>query len=364
MATFALSFVACSDDGEVGAEYNRASTISVVKSDVLFSANAGTGTVVVRSQNPISFKSSSEWCKATALNDSTLQVAVDVNESNIGRSSQITIKAGVDSVNVTVQQQGFYLQSDMSTGAVFGDEASRKAFAFSFSGTPTITSTVDWLSASIEGDSLVVNVTDNETGHMRKGYVKYTFGSYKDSVQVAQYDFDKDLAGNYYFAYYNASGKLYYFLGKLQQSGGDYVLSIPQLGFDIPVAFDAVNHQITISAGSYIGDYNTGETSYPTYTILGSSEAGYLTYTTSVEYTATFEYDEEEGVTFAEFADVGSWTYTIDYLQFYCFESKPLVWANRVGSIVIMYDPFLEKMDDSAGVRKNSFAPAKLPILK
>ena len=85
MATLALSFVACSDDDEVGAEYNRASTISVVKSDVLFSASAGTGTVVVKSQGPITFSSASDWCKATALNDSTVQVSVDNNETNNGR---------------------------------------------------------------------------------------------------------------------------------------------------------------------------------------------------------------------------------------------------------------------------------------
>lgn len=364
MATLALSFIACSDDDEVGAEYNRASTISVVKSDVLFSASAGTGTVVVRSQSPISFVSSSEWCKATALDDSTLQVAVDDNASNIGRSSQITIKAGVDSVNVTVQQQGFYVQSDMSTGATFGDEACRKAYAFSTSGTPTVTSTVDWLSASIEGDSLVVSSTANETGHLRKGYVKYTFGDYKDSVQVTQFDFDTDLAGNYYLAYSDDNGKLRALLGVLQQSGDDYVLSLPQLDFNIPVAFDAVNHQLTISAGSYVGDYTYGGTVYPTYTILGSSEAGYMTWAKSVKYAATFDYDEEDGVTVAEFGDVGSWQYAVDYLELYLFKSKTLNSDNRFGAIVSMYNPFLQKMDDVAGARKRSFAAPKLSIMK
>ena len=365
MATLALSFVACSDDDEVGAEYNRASTISVVKSDVLFSASAGTGMVVVRAQGPISFESSSEWCKTTALNDSTVQVSVEANEQNSGRSSQITIKSGVDSVNVTVQQQGFYLQSDMSTGAVFGDEACREAFAFSTSGTPTITSTADWLSASVEGDSLVVTATSNETGHMRQGYIKYTFGSYKDSVEVAQYDFDKDLAGNYYFAYYDETGELSFLLGVLQQSDEGYVLSLPQLDFNIPVAFDATSHQLTISAGSYIGDYTYNKTAYPTYTILGSSEAGYLTWSKSVKYAATFEYDEEDGVTIAEFGDVGSWQYVVDYLQFYLFKSKTLSGANRFTDLVTMFEPFLQKMDDSAGARRHSFkAPAKLSILK
>ena len=161
MSVFALSFVACSNDDEVGAEYNRISTISVVKSDVLFTANAGTGSVVVKADGPITFSCASEWCKAVALNDSTLEVSVENNEDNNSRASLLTIKSGVDSVNVTVQQQGFYFQSDMGTALGCSDAGTRKAFALNSNGTPTVSTTETWLSAQLEDDSIVVIPTRN-----------------------------------------------------------------------------------------------------------------------------------------------------------------------------------------------------------
>ena len=89
---------------------------------------------MVKKQGPITFSSASDWCKATALNDSTVQVSVDNNETNSGRSSLLTIKSGVDSVNVTVQQQGFYFQGDMGTAISLANGASREAFALNTNG--------------------------------------------------------------------------------------------------------------------------------------------------------------------------------------------------------------------------------------
>lgn len=363
MATLALSFVACSDDDEVGAEYNRASTISVVKSDVLFSASAGTGTVVVKAQGPITFSSASDWCNATALNDSTVEVSVDNNEANTGRSSLLTIKSGVDSVNVTVQQQGFYLQSDMGTAVALGDEASRGAYAFNTSGAPIVSSTADWLSASIEGDSLVVAATANETGHLRQGYVKYTFGEFQDSVLVSQYDFAKDIAGLYYLAYTQSSGKqgaVYAQLGTAKD--GSLLMVLPQLDFTIPVTMNE-KCQLSVAAGSYIGDYQADEaTTYHVGTVLGNATEGYHTWSPSVTYSAAFQYDEEDG-TYAMFEDNGSWNYPVEYLSLYAFNSTTFTSAARVGNLLVMFDPYLLKID-AAGAKKMSFSAPVLDSLK
>ncbi len=352
MATLALSFVACSDDDEVGAEYNRASTISVVKSDVLFSASAGVGTVVVKAQGPITFACASEWCKATALNDSTVQVAVDNNEDNNGRSSLLTIKSGVDSVNVAVHQQGFYLQSDMGTAVSFGDEASRESYAFNTSGTPIVSSTANWLSASIEGDSLVVSAMANETGHLRQGYVKYTFGEFQDSVLVSQYDFAQDIAGLYYLAYTQASGTqaaTYAQIGLAED--GSIAMTLPQLDFTIPLTFNKATCQLSVAGGSYIGDYQADEaTTYYIGTVLGCSSTGNYTWSKSVTYSAAFQYDDENG-TYAMFEDDGSWSYPVDYLWLYAFNSTTFSSASRVGSLVRMYDPYLLKVEEN-GAKK------------
>jgi len=366
MATLALSFVACSDDDKMGEQYNRASTISVVKSDVLFSASAGTGTVVVKADGPISFSTASDWCKANALNDSTIEVSVENNEQNNSRASLLTIKSGIDSVNVTVQQQGFYLQSDMGTAVAFGDMESRKAYAFNTNGAPVISSSVDWLSASIDGDSLVVTTTANESGHLRQGYVKYTFGEFKDSVLVSQYDLDADIAGTYYLAYTNGStgetNAVYAQLGA--DENGNLALNLSQLGFIVPVDFDKVSCQLAVHSGSYVGDYPYDEsTTYIVGTVLGSSTAGYITYSSAVTFSAQFQYDEEDG-TYAMFEDDGSWTHPVDYLAFYAFTSKEFTSKTRVGSLMVMFNPYLLKLDESANAKKLRFSAPALNVLK
>ncbi len=357
MSVFALSFVACSNDDEVGAEYNRISTISVVKSDVLFTANAGTGAVVVKADGPITFSCASEWCKAVALNDSTLEVSVENNEDNNSRASLLTIKSGVDSVNVTVQQQGFYFQSDMGTALACSDAGTRKAFALNSNGIPSVSTTESWLSAQLEADSIVVTTKANATGHIRKGYVKYQFGEFKDSVLVSQYDFDTDIAGSYYLAYTNRStGKLNAVAAQLgTDEKGNVTLVLPQFGFTIPVTLDKSTCQLSVVGGSYVGDYQVDEnTTYAVGTVLGSSSTGYITWSQSISYSAPFQYDAEDG-TYALFEDDGVWSYPVDYLALYAFSSTEFSSKTRVGSLMVMLEPYLLKQDAS-GAKKISFA--------
>lgn len=364
MVAMTLSFMACSDDDDTGAAYTRTSTISVVKSDVLFSAKAGTGSVTVKANGPLEVIDTCSWCKVAATSDSTVSVSVDLNDDKLGRSSLLTIKSGIDSVNVTVQQEGFVFQTDMGTVAAFGDEATEKSYAMTCNGDPQITSTEDWLTVTTRNDSLIVSAAENNTGTIRKGYIKFTYGELKDSVLVNQYDFDKDIAGNYYFAFYNNKGQLSYFASQFLKNNGEYSLSFPALGFSLPVSFDEKNCKVSFTAGSYMGDWVEDGTTYYVYSVLGSSEAGKITYITSFSMAASFYC--EEGFTMADFEDTGSWNYVADYLALYLFTKKAPSSANRVGLLINMYSPFLQKMDDSdASAKLHTFAaPSRLSILK
>ena len=190
-------------------------------------------------------------------------------------------------------------------------------------GKTVVSTTADWLTASVENDSVVVSSAANETGHMRQAYVKYTFGEFKDSVLVSQYDFAEDIAGTYYLAFTNAStGKTSYLNANLvADEAGKLSLILPDLGFTIPVTFDATSCKLSIAAGSYIGDFQADEnTIYNMGIVLGDSEAGYITWSPSVTYSAAFHNDEDG--TYAEFENDGSWTYNVDYLSLYAFSSK------------------------------------------
>lgn len=363
MAAITLSFMACSDDDDAGAAYSRTSTISVVKSDVLFSAKAGTGSVTVKAGAPLEVIDTCSWCKVTATNDSTVSVAVDLNANKSGRSSLLTIKSGVDSVNVTIQQEGFVFQTDLGTVAAFGDEATEQSYAMACNGDPEITSTADWLSVTTRNDSLIVSAEENNTGVIRKGYVKFTYGDFKDSLLVNQYDFDKDIAGDYYFAFYNSKGKMSYLASEFLKYEGEYYIALPGVDLVLPVKFDEKNCKVSFTAGSYMGEWVEEGTTYYAYSVLGSSEAGYITWSPTVSMAASFY--SEDGYTLAEFEDTGSWNYVADYLSIQLFKKQETVSANRVGALINMFAPFMQKMEDSgARSMKLSAAPAKLSFRK
>ena len=360
VVALALSFVACSDDNDEGAAYNRASTISVVSSNVLFSAKAETGDVVIKSQGLISLSETSEWCKATVVGDTLVRVAVDDNESLNGRSCVLTIKSGIDSTNVTVQQQGFVFQTGVGTSLVSNDLAYRKAFSLNCNGAPTIFSTDDWLSVATENDSLVVSMEANDTGHLRQGYIKYTYGELKDSILVTQYDFEKDIAGQYYLAFTQTNGKLAAFQSELRKDGAAYVLSLPQLGMNLPVTFNEKTCKLSVSAGAYLGPFTYGETAYQMYAVLGNSSSGYLTWDSSVTYSAGFQYDEEDG-TYAMFEDNGSWgSYPVDYLALSLFVDQSMSDDSYAGTLYYLIEPYLLKLDSPAAAKKRLVTPSEV----
>lgn len=347
LALLSLSFVACSDDNDQGAAYNRASTISVVKSDVLFSAAAGTGTIQVSSQEPITLSQTSDWCQATLGDEAgVINVSVDDNTNISGRTCMLTIKSGIDSVKVAIQQEGFafQIQSGSNELILSNDEAKRISYGLVCNASPRIYTTSDWLTVETTADSLIINATENTTGHLRTGYVKYEYGDLKDSIYVAQYDFAKDIAGDYRFTFYSG-GKWTYISSKLYKDGDAYFIDIPAYKWTLPVSFNENTCQLKVSAGQYMGDYTySGATTY-VYSVVGSTAAGKVTYSENVSMVASFDYDETNG-TYAQFVDDGSWgSYVADNIAFYIFKTKAATSANgnRIGSLFKLQNPYLFK---------------------
>lgn len=342
MLALTLSFVACSDDNDEGAAYNRPSTISVVKSDVLFSANAGTGYVQVNAQNPISVEGMNDWCNAQVVGDSTIEVSVNNNASIDGRTCQLTVKSGVDSVNVTVQQQGFVFSlQDGTTSIVSGDAATTKRLSLKTNGSPVVETTADWVTASVENDSLKLDITSNATGHLRQAYVKIAFDEFEDSIKVSQYDFKKDIAGDYYLAFCNESGRLSALQAELAQNGSNYQLTLPSYGLTLPVAFDPNTCQLTITAGTYMGPLDLSGSTYYIYALFGT---GTTVYIGGQKMTAAFEYNDEDG-TIAEFGN------NYEYISIYAFTSKEISQDAMAGYLENLYSPFLMKLDDTENAK-------------
>lgn len=330
LAILMLSFVACSDDDNVGAAYNRASTISVVKSDVLFSATAGTGSVEVKTDGPITLSKTSDWCTATVTDEpGKIQVAVDDNMTINGRSCVLTIKSGVDSVNVTVQQEGFafQIQSDSKEVMLTNDDASHISYGLVRNASPRVSTNADWLKVEMTEDSLIINAEANATGHLREGYVKYEYGDMKDSIRITQYDFAKDIAGSYRLRFTYDNGKNWCNLkANLYQEDGNYFLEFPSYKWKLPVTFDSQACQLRVTGGHQVGTYTSGGKT--TYVFSGTYTSGGAFYNEAYgAMIASFTYDAAKR-TCATFVDDGSFTYAVKYWAFYYFYTAVASSAN------------------------------------
>ena len=339
-----LVFAACSDN--IDNPYGKESTISVVKSNLVFPARAANGVVEFHSQGTVSASSNATWCKTSVVGD-TVKVAVEQNNNNDGRSTVVTLHNGTDSVNVPLVQAGLVFQLEVSSVINSSDLATSFTYAMSSNLDFNVLSAPDWVSVSNTDDSLKVSMTANTSGHLRSGYVKYNVGSYKDSINVVQYDFDNDLAGDYYFVGHNDAGKQLAYNAKVSKDS----ISLPDLDFNIPATFDASKIAISIKCGQYIGEFK----GYYIYTIFADKDVNYWTkYNVGgYKYTAGFNYDSQNGTSAIFSGTFG--THEIGALLFSAFSAKELNDNSYLQELLVLHSPFLVK---------KSASPAKIASLE
>lgn len=185
LAVASLSFIACSDDDNAGAQYLRESAVKVVSSNVTFAAKADTGSVVFEAPAGATVHMDATWATAT-LDGNRVKVAVNANPRLDGRSAVMTIKSGGDSANVTVQQQGMHFVYGGEAAYAYDDKARTLDIPVTSEGGELSITSPDWVKASIDETGIKLDLAENTTGHMRAGYVYYTAGPYQDSILVQQ----------------------------------------------------------------------------------------------------------------------------------------------------------------------------------
>ena len=329
-------FAACSDN--IDNPYAKESTISIVKSNLVFPARASNGVVEFHSQGTVSASSNATWCKTSVVGD-TVKVAVEQNNNNDGRSTVVTLRNGNDSVNVPLVQSGLVFEMKVSTVISSSDLAASFAYAMSSNLDFNVLSAPDWVTVSNTEDSLKVSMTANTTGHRRIGYVKYNVGSYNDSIKVVQYNFDKDLAGDYYFVGQNDAGNLLAYKAKVYKDS----ISLPDLKFNIPATFDASQITISIKCGQYIGNFGA----YYVYTIFAdASNRNWTGYNVgSSTYTAGFTFDNQDGASAMFSGTFG--THEIGTLLLSAFSAKELNDNTYKADLLVLHSPFLVKKSDA-----------------
>ena len=172
------------------------SSIKIVSSDVFFSAEAGEGSIEVQSEGDFTAATSVGWCHLST-DGNKINVKVDEARSRVGRSAVIVIRNENDSVKVPCIQKGFSLISDVPSSFTARNSGATKKYLFDCNLKASLSTSADWVTAKVEGDSLVVTVNENTSEKPRTGWVAYSVGEEKDTLSFSQLDADKLIPGRY-----------------------------------------------------------------------------------------------------------------------------------------------------------------------
>lgn len=351
-----ISYTSCNNDE--GIEYIQVSPIKIISRDVNFPAAASQGSIVVDAPGEFTVSTSDQgWC-TTTVSGSTIQVNVEENLGLESRNSMLTIRCGTDTTSIAIIQSGVIF--DLSTGSqiLLGDEAKTYSYDIKCNTKLTLTSSEDWITVKVEEDQLHITLTENNTGHVRRGSIAYKAGTNEDQIIVTQYEFEKDIAGEYMLLFTNATtGALQYLDATLSKTGNAYSIELTGVGLSIPVTY-STSGELIIKAGQYLGDNGP----YKVHTVLWDTNEGYLTWNASVSISGSFEYVEEDGIgyTIALIEDNGSWQgYNIDALRLEAFTSTTLSSSTRVNSLLSLLYPYLQR---AHGEEAATYRMSKKPV--
>lgn len=340
---------ACSDDDDDN-PYATISTLKIVRSNVLFDAPASEGCIEVESNSPINAECNSSWC-SVKVEGNTIKVSTTQNTSLNGRSTVLTITNGKNGkIQATVQQQGMRFKVSCNEVISGSDQGFTQTYDVNYNIEPTISTSATWLHVKKENQKLTVSADANTEGHLREGYIRMNVGEYKDSICVKQFDFDKDIAGDYSLVYTDNETMERSFVNvKLSLSGSTYRLNLTDVKLALPVSFDNETGNISLKAGQYIGI----KSQKYLYTALLDSKAdastGTVTLNPSASISGGFNYGKtadngEKPCTYLTFKDNGSWQgRRIDAILLYTFTKKDPITDNAVGAAMVMIDPVLIK---------------------
>lgn len=242
---------ACSDD-DAGEQYLKTNSITVVKSNVSFSAAAGEGQVVVTAPGAITATlADSSWAKAT-VDGSTVNVSVKANASEDARNTMLTIRNGEDSVQVNVLQIGNIYQTTIPDYIAFGSNKKDSVYyVIDHSQPVTIVSTPSWAEATLNGDTLKVKVSEKAASDpMRIGDIVLENAGVKNSYKVVQYDLASDIEGSYTLSGTDADGNAISYDVTYENNA----LKLKDYNITLPITFDSSEMSFTTTVNnSYIG---------------------------------------------------------------------------------------------------------------
>lgn len=294
LAMGVATLFSCSDDDKSAA----ATGVQVTSAESTIKAAGGSANVEV-DQNIASAYSTEGWL-TVEFDGNKLSATAERNNSRESRYSTVVIKASEnDSTIVSVSQLGTVFGYSDPAGNVVMDNAGGKAQRYvQHNAEFHVAKAPEWVTTSVKGDSVYLDIAPNTTGDMRKGQVCMESGNYADTLYVTQASFEEGIAGDYRLYFYNAvfdqsSGQItgfqnVYLPASVYSFGKSCTISIPTAGFSWDCTYDKDNLALNFNSAKQIGVYSKY---YPVYMVLFNQD---LKYNWSTEPQASYAFDMEE----------------------------------------------------------------------
>ena len=148
-----------------GCEYEKyrsfeESQVAIEKSNVIFTAAGGTGTIEIATSAQFTATVDQTWCKLS-ISGKIITVTVEPNRSALARSANVSIKSG-DKINfVPVTQTPVYIHLDNYNPLIFSANGGTIAFPYESDASVTVKTGVAWLSGQVENGSVVLDAVQN-----------------------------------------------------------------------------------------------------------------------------------------------------------------------------------------------------------
>lgn len=294
LAMGVATLFSCSDDDKSAA----ATGVQVTSAESTIKAAGGAANVEV-DQNIASAYSTEGWLTVD-FDGNKLSATAERNNSRESRYSTVVIKASEnDSTIVSVSQLGTVFGYSDPAGNVVMDNAGGKAQRYvQHNAEFHVAKAPEWVTTSVKGDSVYLDIAPNTTGDMRKGLVCMESGHYADTLYVTQASFEEGIAGDYKLYFYNAvfdqsTGKItgfqnVYVPASVYSFGKSCTISLPQQGFSWDCTYDKDNLALNFNSAKQIGVFSKY---YPVYMVLFNQD---LKYNWSTEPQASYAFDMEE----------------------------------------------------------------------
>lgn len=250
LATTAL--FSCSDD-----DNNSTTTVDGVQivtrpSEI---SPAGGESAIEVNKPVASVYATNAWLNVTAEGN-TVKLSADANSSVESRHSNVVIKASEnDSTVISVSQLGLVFHYEDGNVSM-GNNGGKFAKFVKHNEPMEIERMPEWASATVDGDSIRVDVSANTSGNARGGYVVFKSSAMKDSILISQADFSQ-LKGEYYFGGYDlTTGQEGYTDAKLYTKNRMYYVQLTNLKWSFDCLYDDKNMTLTTYNATWVGTLN------------------------------------------------------------------------------------------------------------